>query len=181
MNDDFELEPGELRFAVSEVLALANVSVAASKRNLSYVQAHEAAYALASVPPSRLAADDTGLLIKPLKDHEVDQAKVGPALFLVKDRGCYLMSNAAGQVRDPATNTLPVAYAHGLGADADYDDLKYVCGGDDFCELIELDALTIQALRDVSEHGVVKVRLTDESIEMSVFDGKPPRGPRPRA
>lgn len=54
-------------------------------------------------------------------------------LWWVKDEGTYLMSNGIGEDTRP-----PVAYARGLGADADWDTVQEYCGGDDFAQFIDI-------------------------------------------
>lgn len=65
----------------------------------------------------------------------------GHHLFLVKDRGCYLMSaGQPGLKVDPTNDKNPhqvVVYADGHNPDKpdyDYDHTRSVCGGDDFGE-----------------------------------------------
>jgi hypothetical protein len=80
---------------------------------------------------------------KPSRDRfydakDVDHSKVEPCLNLVHDEGVYMMSNAVHQKKGP-DGRLPVAYAKGLGKDADYDVVRDAVGGDDFVEKIPLE------------------------------------------
>lgn len=58
----------------------------------------------------------------------IDPKKLGPKLWLVKDRGVYLMSNAVTNDAEPPR----VVYASGLSPQDDYyDHSRDIMGGDD--------------------------------------------------
>jgi len=66
---------------------------------------------------------------------DVDKTKIPPSLILVKDQGCYFMSN--GQPELPGTTSRNhVVYGNETGPD-DYESTRRLCGGDDFAELID--------------------------------------------
>lgn len=94
---------------------------------------------------------------------------IGRSVFLVKDRGCYLMSaGQPGLLRNPdATDVTKsfqvVEYAEGFHGDSyDYDELRAVCGGDDFGE-----PLGAQWFADMIARGATgfTVKLDGDSIE----------------
>ena len=60
----------------------------------------------------------------------------GPGLLLVKDIGCYLMSNGRpGWTRPNRTHL--VAYSEELGGCADWQTLAAWCGAEDFTDLLD--------------------------------------------
>lgn len=64
-----------------------------------------------------------------------------PGLFLVKDSGIYLMSNADPGQRREDDKGMVVAYAEGYDPDKDEDvweKARSVAGGDDFGEMLPL-------------------------------------------
>jgi len=68
--------------------------------------------------------------------------EVPAGLWLVKDNGIYLMSNGS----DPWPNGKSViAYAQGYEPDADdsWDRCRDAVGGDDFCEFLGMDFVTL--------------------------------------
>jgi hypothetical protein len=73
-----------------------------------------------------------------VKEDQIDGSKIGPKLWLVKDDGCYLMSNAAGQKFED-NGPLLVSYAQGFDRDCGYELLTEELGGDDFVEIISID------------------------------------------
>lgn len=89
-----------------------------------------------------------------------------PGLYLVKDRGVYLMSASIERLTaDQGTGSL-VAYAKGLNPDVDgFDDCwtasNDICGGDDFAELLPLDTFAGAVDRG---YTTVSIELTDDSI-----------------
>lgn len=73
-------------------------------------------------------------------------------VLLVKDHGLYMMSEDGGF--DPKTQKrLTLSYAEGFDPDrAEFDDwyenLREICGGDDFCETIESDNAALSDVVD---------------------------------
>lgn len=80
----------------------------------------------------------------------VDQAKIPPGLFLVKDHGVYLMSNGSPGLLLEDGKSHQVAYAKGFdpAQNPDWYDAAYdLLGGDDFGEFIPTEWVrTIQKL-----------------------------------
>ena len=113
-----------LRFDPAGVAKLVALSNAATAHRASFADLANPAVCRDGAKP-----DAYGLVTS----DDVDTAKIGPSLWLVKDEGCYLMSNAADQPRGPDDRLLCV-YAKSLGPDCDYQSLREACGGDDFCE-----------------------------------------------
>lgn len=58
--------------------------------------------------------------------------RIPAGFWLVKDQGVYLMSNGDRTEHDPV-------YAEGLGPRADYDLVRMLAGGDDFCTFVPLN------------------------------------------
>lgn len=100
---------------------------------------------------------------------DIDTAKIGPKLWLIKDEGCYLMSNAADQVRD-ADGRLPCVYAKGLGPDCDYQDLREACGGDDFCEPLPISDFEAALAGNPIE---IVIELTPDTIAIKSLHQRP--------
>lgn len=71
-----------------------------------------------------------------------------PGLLLVKDLGCYIMSNGdPGWVRPNRSHV--VAYSEELGADDRWETLSRICGTDDFVDPLDAETcLRIFAARD---------------------------------
>lgn len=92
----------------------------------------------------------------------VDPAKIGPKLWLVKDQGCYLMSNAADQSHTVGGD-LFVVYAAGLGKDCDHGTLRQAVGGDDFCEVIPLEDFETMLANNPLE---IVIELTSDKLEL---------------
>jgi len=69
-------------------------------------------------------------------EDQIDRSRIGPRLFFVHDSGVYLMSGGSPTLLEPdnkpGETRSVVAYAEGLGPDADYDDMVSAVGGDDF-------------------------------------------------
>lgn len=74
--------------------------------------------------------------------NDIDVSKLKPSIFLVKDRGAYIMSAAAQrQLRNDGSQSSVVAYAAGCDPEKDedwYDTALDICGGDDFAQRIEV-------------------------------------------
>lgn len=81
---------------------------------------------------------------------DVDPSKLKPALAWVKDRGSYVMSmGTPPMLAEEGNAQRVVVYADGFGPDADYDELRATCGGDDFAE--QLSAADIREM--ARKHG----------------------------
>jgi len=97
--------------------------------------------------------------------------KIARSVFLVKDRGAYLMS--AGQpgllrypdATDHTKNFQVVEYAEGFNADEgyDYDELRAVCGGDDLAEPLDVDFFARNITAGAKEF---RIKLTPTSVSM---------------
>jgi len=97
------------------------------------------------------------------------QDQGGPALWLVKDAGVYLMSNGApGQLLPGGDESVVVVYADGLSDAANYDDISDAVGGDDFCEAIPIDAAFVAALRAAPAGHVLVVSLSADTIGVAI-------------
>jgi hypothetical protein len=72
---------------------------------------------------------------------EIDRSKIPAGLCLVKDTGCYLMSNGLPRLLNTDESRSLVAYAEGLGPHCDYDTLRTACGGDDFAEFLPAESI----------------------------------------
>lgn len=161
---DHIYEPGVLWFNVGEARRLIDFSLTAPRRKANFAQAFDPRFAKDGVESDRLSLGDDGLLLHPLKPDEIDGSLIPAGLWLVKDSGCYLMSNAADLPVDASTGSLPVAYARGLDSKADADDLRYVCGGDDFCEFVEADPQLVEFLRKGDAADAFRIGLDDSEI-----------------
>jgi hypothetical protein len=84
-------------------------------------------------------------------------------LWWVKDSGTYLMSNGINGAPRPE-----VAYAHDLGADADWDLVQDVCGGDDFAEYIGIDEMPDSIGLWLDRAGTVTIRFDEFSLDFSI-------------
>lgn len=93
---------------------------------------------------------------------KIDPAKLTPKLWLVKDQGCYLMSNAADQSRTENGSAF-VVYAAGLGKDCDYGALRQAVGGDDFAEAIPLEDFETMLAKKPLE---IVIELTEDRLEI---------------
>lgn len=87
--------------------------------------------------------------LRPLWEHALGAAewraphpspgRRGPGLLLVKDLGCYIMSNAdPGWVRPNRSHV--VAYPDEIGDDDRWETLTPICGADDFVDPISTEA-----------------------------------------
>ena len=62
-----------------------------------------------------------------------------------------------------------VAYAHDLGADADWDlVVQDVCGGDDFAEYIGIDEMPDSIGLWLDRAGTVTIRFDETCLEFSI-------------
>jgi len=96
------------------------------------------------------------------KDHDPafeDPKPVGPALWLVHDRGVYLMSNGMPRLLDEAGRSR-VAYAEGCDPERDpewWETSDALAGGDDFAEL--LDENWLRHLQAAHERGAERITI----------------------
>jgi len=84
-------------------------------------------------------------------------------LWWVKDSGTYLMSNGINGAPRP-----DVAYADGLGPDAEWDLVQQVCGGDDFAEYIGIDEMPDSIGLWLDRAGTVTIRFDETCLEFSI-------------
>lgn len=85
-----------------------------------------------------------------------------PSLYLVKDRGAYLMPATKDKLKaDTGTGCL-VAYAKECPPD-DWDAGQRICGGSDFAENVDC-AVFARAIADGKK--VVKIKLTEKTMEI---------------
>lgn len=91
-----------------------------------------------------------------------------PGLFLVKDQGVYVLSNAKLGKDQTPSNTGMIAYANGYGANADWDKVRDAAGGDDFAENVEIGPAFQAALKSAQKFVIY---LTPKTIRLSV-EGK---------
>lgn len=96
-----------------------------------------------------------------------DGTKTGPGLLLVKDQGCYFVSNGL-----PRKSGTLVVYAKGYGPDCDHSILQQVFGGDDFVEFVK-----IKEVEHILADKVV-ITLTETDITIDLF-AKDPIKPKP--
>lgn len=99
--------------------------------------------------------------------------KIGRSVYLVKDRGCYLMSaGQPGLLRTPGEkghgakgDAVVVQYAEGFHGDIyDYNELHAVCGGDDFGEPLDADTFSEIVNKGATE---IHIHLTETKITIS--------------
>lgn len=86
-------------------------------------------------------------------------------LWWVKDEGTYLMSNGIAEGLQP-----PVAYARGLGADAEWDTVQEYCGGDDFAQFIDICDIPNAGYLVCGQYikGTVHITFNDDHYMLSV-------------
>ena len=83
-------------------------------------------------------------------------------LFLVKDQGVYLMSNGTNPGEKTMSELGLVTYAKGCNPTTDEDwwsQGSYLCGGDDFCEFIELE--WVQFAIDTGHNLIIELSDTE--------------------
>ena len=91
--------------------------------------------------------------------------KPEPALHWIKDQGTYLMSNGTPGLEIGCN----ASYATGLGADADWQTVRDICGGDDFCETIPGDAVRAWLqLAEQNNSTKLVLQFDDTSISLTV-------------
>jgi hypothetical protein len=144
---------GVLKFEAREVARVIAAAKKAKEHHLSYEELWDESMHLGGV----LKLDAGG---QPDLSN-IDPAKRRPRLWLVKDRGVYLMSNAVV----PEGRRAAVTYADGLSpGDEYYDMARSIMGGDD-CVI----PLPLNDFEDLLEHGavVIRVRVTEESVQIA--------------
>ncbi|EGT5656564.1 DUF3085 domain-containing protein [Citrobacter braakii] len=93
-------------------------------------------------------------------------------VLLVKDHGLYMMSEDGGF--DPETQKrLTLSYAEGFDPDRVefddwYEDLREICGGDDFCETIASDNAAFSDVIDNNRD--LRVAFTPTQFRMSTHN-----------
>jgi len=108
-------------------------------------------------------------LAAPAHKQSFGQDQGGPALWLVKDAGVYLMSNGApGQLLPGGGESVVVVYARGLSDAANYDDISDAVGGDDFCEPIPIDAAFVAELRATPAGHALVVSLSADTLGVAI-------------
>ncbi|MHB1952514.1 MAG: DUF3085 domain-containing protein [Thermoplasmataceae archaeon] len=108
----------------------------------------------------------------------IDKSKVPPALWLVKDRGVYLMSNGdPGLMRDTKTGSHEVVYAEGCDPDRCpndwYDNSLDIMGGDDCSETIAVGDFE-EMMRGAKDTDLFRIRVTGNSMALLRVTAKIP-------
>lgn len=147
---------GTLVFSVNDTLrGIVAHARSATERRPTFVELFEDAYIK---PESRHKE------WRERKESDVDQSKLKPALWLVKDHGVYLMSNGADHPKRAGHPfALDVAYAEGLNGDKDdcWDLARQIMGGDDCVESLDLAAFERKIAANEKE---IRVRVTASHI-----------------
>ena len=151
--------PGVLRFNVGEVRKLYNHSMAAKEHSASIEQSFEAKYHKGG---KVVMQDD----IEWPDAENIDPTLIPASLWLVGDRGVYLMSNGLPSmlVEGSQTNNV-VAYAQGVDprVDKEWYRVKHdVFGGDDGVEPLPLSLFS--DLMELNDDDTIKILLMPESI-----------------
>ncbi len=159
----------ELRFDPMGVAALLRDSAAAEKRRPTMDQQITRLGATKGLgDEAAMEAVMGGVAL----DHAAG-ADIPAGLWLVKDDGIYLMSNAEQQAEPK------VVYARGYDPHQGevWDKCQRVMGGDDICEFVPADAF-----RDVTAENCVAavVRVTSTSLSFGVLQTASQTGPRRR-
>lgn len=159
----------ELRFNPIDVAALLRESAAAAKRRPTFDQ-----------QIGRLGAreglGDEAAMSAAIGGAELDStpgADIPPGLWLVKDDGIYLMSNAEPQ------GAPKVVYAQGYDPHRGevWDKCREVMGGDDMCEFVPADAFADVTAEDCT---AAVVRVTRTTLSIGTLRATPQAGPRRR-
>ena len=106
---------------------------------------------------------------------DVDAEKLPKGLLLVKDRGAYLMSGGNPPLLKDNGKGHEVVYATGCDPRKDvdwYDDVYYLCGGDDFIMRVELSMLDRLLEGFTKKHGQPpsQFRVGFESGDRVIFE-----------
>lgn len=98
---------------------------------------------------------------------EIDQSKIAPSVWLVKDQGVYLMS--PGQPPLPSADGKGNLVAYAVEAnpmnEGWYDAGREIMGGDDGCDKLDLDLFEMAIAAGARS---IQVKVTPESLEMSI-------------
>ncbi|MHB1524927.1 MAG: DUF3085 domain-containing protein [Candidatus Dormibacteria bacterium] len=159
----------ELRFNPIDVAALLRDSAAAGDRRPTFDQ--QIARMGKANGLSDEAAMDAAMGRTPLDSSA--GGDIPPGLWLVKDDGIYLMSNAELQ-GEPK-----VVYAQGYDPKSGdvWEKSRDAVGGDDMCEFVPADAFA-----DVTAENCVAavVRVTPNALSFGILQGTRQPGPRRR-
>ena len=121
-----------IRFAWAAIAPLLAHAEAAPSQSPSYTQRTDPRY----WKPGAIPDEDGAAEVE-----DMDVAKLPPALWFVKDDGCYLLSAGVPLQLEPGTDNRLVVYAEGLDRTADYDHIREVGGGNDFVEVLTTDEI----------------------------------------
>ncbi len=151
--------PGILTFIVDEDLkAIVEHARAAVHRNACYVELYD--------PECRKdgRTPEDGKFADP---DDVDEGKIPPGLWLVADRGVYLMSPGKPGLAAPSGEGSLVSYAVECNpVDAHcYDSKTSIMGGDDGVDKIGLEVFE-EAIR--SGAAAVSIEVTSDALKISV-------------
>lgn len=145
-----------LTFDAKEVLAQLEASLSAPARRSCFADEMERLMA-----EGKTESEAAALAFSQLEERVA--ADVPPALWLVKDDGVYLMTNA------PYNPALGVAYAKGLesGGPLTWERARALLGGDDLCEPISAEMFDPDELRTASTVQV-SLRMTSTAMTVAV-------------
>ena len=159
----------QLTFNPIDVAALLRDSAAAEKRRPTFDQQ------IARMGKAKGLTDEGAMeaaMSGAALDHSAG-ADIPAGLWLVKDDGIYLMSNAEFQ------DAPKVVYAQGYDPHEGevWDKCRDVMGGDDMCEFVPADAFA-----DVIAENCVAavVRVTPNALSFGILQGTRQPGPRRR-
>lgn len=150
--------PGILTFVVDDRLK----AIVAHARN---APARKPNYADLYDPDLRLDGKEPADDVFPTSD-EIDESQIPHGLWLVKDRGVYLMSPGSPHLPDKeGSDSSLVAYAREADpADEDcYDAARSIMGGDDGCDRIDLEFFE-QAI--AQGMGTVLIQVGETSLSL---------------
>lgn len=151
---------GTLTFQVNDTLrALVAHAKSSTVRKPSYEQLYDEALLKEGCEP--------GL------SESIDPDKIPAALWLVKDRGVYLMSNGASNLPGAGAKSNLLHYANEANPEKDpdgyYDNARRIAGGDDFVEAID-----IKVFDEVLHHNAEEVTFTMTGESMTIGMVLPP-------
>jgi hypothetical protein len=139
---------GTCRFKSADLKRCIQHALAAPEHEMGYEDMTDEQYAaLGMAPPQRTPR--------------------GPALLFVHDRGVYLMSNGIPRDSEGVSSGSHVAYAEGCSPNVDdfddwYGTSRDLVGGDDFVEVIPINAEHLAACDEYAEFEVV---LSESALE----------------
>ncbi|MAM83288.1 MAG: hypothetical protein CL472_01230 [Acidobacteria bacterium] len=151
---------GTLTFKVDDTLrALVAHAKSSTARKASYEQLYDETLLKEGCEP--------GL------SESIDPDKIPAGLWLVKDRGVYLMSNGQSNLPGPGCAPNLVHYADEANPDKDpegyYDSARRIAGGDDFVEAID-----INVFEDALHHNAEEIIFTMTHDSMTIGMVLPP-------